>query len=101
MRLGLALNPGFSERVTLYGNVVYNTPGLYTLRVPIPSKIGRLKKLGMTGMDGAAGAWLCAPASTATARPAAVVCARRHRTRRHTPRSMRAPRTCRRRYPQG
>jgi len=55
MRLGLALNPGFSERVTLYGNVVYNTPGLYTLRVPIPSKIGRLKKLGMTGMDGAAG----------------------------------------------
>eukprot|EP00966_Prymnesium_polylepis_P229391 5308373-Prymnesium_polylepis.1 len=58
MRLGLALNPGFSERVTLYGNVVYNTPGLYTLRVPIPSKIGRLKKLGMTGMDGAAGAWL-------------------------------------------
>ena len=55
MRLGLALNPGFASRATIYGNVVYNTPGQYTLRVPIASKIGRLKKLGMTGMDGAAG----------------------------------------------
>ncbi|KAL1496868.1 hypothetical protein AB1Y20_014452 [Prymnesium parvum] len=54
MRLGLALNPGFASRATIYGNVVYNVPGVYTLRVPIPSKI-RLKKLGMTGMDGAAG----------------------------------------------
>ena len=55
MRLGLALTPGFASRATIYGNVVYNTPGHYTLRVPIASKIGRLKKLGMTGMDGAAG----------------------------------------------
>ena len=54
MRLGLALNPGFADRVTIYGNVVYNDPGTYTLRVPIPSKIGRLKKLGMTGMAGTA-----------------------------------------------
>lgn len=54
MRLGLALNPGFAARTTIYGNVVYDAPGVYTLRVPIPSKM-RLKKLGMTGMNGAAG----------------------------------------------
>ena len=55
MRLGLALNPGFAERTTLYGNVVYDTPGNYTLRVPRAMKRGRMKKLGMTGMAGAAG----------------------------------------------
>ena len=55
MRLGLSLNPGFAERTTLYGNVVYDQPGNYTLRVPRPAAIGRKKKLGMTGMDGSSG----------------------------------------------
>ena len=55
MQLGIALNPGFAERVALYGNVVYDKPGNYTLRVPIVSASGRLKKLGMTGMSGSAG----------------------------------------------
>lgn len=55
MQLGIALNPGFAERVTLYGNVVYDQPGNYTLRVPIVSPSGRMKKLGMTGMKGSAG----------------------------------------------
>ena len=49
LRLGIQLNPGFAERVTIYGNVVYDTPGNYTLRVPIPGGKHR-KKLGMTGM---------------------------------------------------
>jgi FkbM family methyltransferase len=55
MRLGLALNPGFASRTTLYGNVVYDTPGNYTLRVPHPRRVGRKRKLGMTGMEGSAG----------------------------------------------
>jgi len=55
MQLGIALNPGFSKRVTLYGNVVYNQPGQYTLRVPQVLPTGRMKKLGMTGMDGSSG----------------------------------------------
>lgn len=55
MELGLSLNPGFAERTTLYGNVVYDQPGNYTLRVPRPSQRGRKKKLGMTGMDGSSG----------------------------------------------
>ena len=34
------------ERVTLYGNVVYDQPGNYTLRVPVakPTPSGRMKK---------------------------------------------------------
>lgn len=55
MRLGLALNPGFAARTTLYGNVVYDTPGNYTLRVPHAKKGGRMRKLGMTGMEGSSG----------------------------------------------
>ena len=55
LRLGLALNPGFAERATLYGNVVYDTTGNYTLRVPKPRRIGRKRKLGMTGMQGSSG----------------------------------------------
>ena len=27
MQLGLALNPGFAARTTLFDNVVYDTPG--------------------------------------------------------------------------
>ena len=47
MQLGLALNPGFAARTKLYGNVVYDQPGNYTLRVPYPRKGGRkLRKLG-------------------------------------------------------
>ena len=50
LRLGISLNPGFAERVTIYGNVVYDAPGNYSLRVPLPG--GRhKKKLGMTGME--------------------------------------------------
>lgn len=55
MKLGLSLNPGFAERTTLYGNVVYDRAGNYTLRVPRPTRLGRKKKLGMTGMDGSSG----------------------------------------------
>mgnify|MGYP006135015215 CR=1 FL=1 len=56
MRLGLWLNPGFSSRVTIYGNVVYDTPGVYDLRVPIPVKrLDKLIPLGMTGMGGRSG----------------------------------------------
>lgn len=55
LRLGLSLNPGFASRTTLYGNVVYDTPGNYTLRVPVARAGGRMKKLGMTGMKGSAG----------------------------------------------
>ena len=55
LRLGLSLNPGFAERATLYGNVVYDQPGNYTLRVPKPAARGRKKKLGMTGMEGSSG----------------------------------------------
>jgi len=55
MQLGLALNPGFAARTTLFDNVVYDTPGNYTLRVPKARPGGRMKKLGMTGMDGSSG----------------------------------------------
>jgi len=55
MRLGLALNPGFAARTTLYGNVIYDMPGNYTLRVPYAKRSGRMKKLGMTGMSGSSG----------------------------------------------
>ena len=55
MKLGLSLNPGFAEHTTLYGNVVYDRAGNYTLRVPRPTRLGRKKKLGMTGMDGSSG----------------------------------------------
>ena len=54
MRLGVSLNPGFADRLTLRPNVVYDTPGNYTLRVPLPGGKHR-KKLGMTGMAGARG----------------------------------------------
>ena len=54
LRLGVTLNPGFAARVELYGNVVYDTPGNYTLRVPLPGGMHK-KKLGMTGMNGARG----------------------------------------------
>ena len=51
LRLGISLNPGFAERVTIYGNVVYDAPGNYSLRVPLPGGKHK-KKLGMTGMEG-------------------------------------------------
>ena len=54
MQLGISLNPGFGERVTVHPNVVYDTPGNYSLRVPIPGGRHR-KKLGMTGMAGSRG----------------------------------------------
>ena len=55
MRLGLALNPGFAARTKIFGNVVYAASGNYTLRVPVATSAGRMKKLGMTGMAGSAG----------------------------------------------
>ena len=57
IQLGVSLNPGFAERTTLYGNVVYDQPGDYTLRVPKAATAHgkRKRKLGMTGMDGSAG----------------------------------------------
>ena len=54
MELGIALNPGFGSRVAVHGNVVYDTPGNYSLRVPLPGGKHR-KKLGMTGMAGSRG----------------------------------------------
>jgi len=54
LNLGVSLNPGFASRVKVYGNVVYDTPGNYSLRVPLPGGKHR-KKLGMTGMAGARG----------------------------------------------
>ena len=33
MRLGVGLNPGFAKRIKIYANVVYDTPGNFTLRV--------------------------------------------------------------------
>ena len=52
LRLGVTLNPGFATRLTLYANVVYDTPGNFTLMVPRP-RAGVL--LGMTGMIGSQG----------------------------------------------
>jgi len=54
MQLGIELNPGFGARVDVRPNVVYDTPGNYSLRVPMPGGKHR-KKLGMTGMAGARG----------------------------------------------
>ena len=54
LQLGVQLNPGFGRRVSLHGNVVYDQPGNYTLRVPITTGKHR-KKLGMTGMSGSRG----------------------------------------------
>ena len=48
LRLGVSLNPGFADRVTIYGNVVYDAPGNYSLRVPLPGGKHK-KKLGTTG----------------------------------------------------
>ena len=47
LRLGISLNPGFADRVTIYGNVVYDAPGNYSLRVPLPGGKHK-KKLGTT-----------------------------------------------------
>ena len=56
MQLGLALNPGFASRVTIFSNVVYDEPGEYSLRVPnVNRHLARPLSLGMTGMDGRAG----------------------------------------------
>ena len=65
IRLGLRLNPGFAERVTLYGNVVTTGPPgkTYSLMVPVarPAAAGAARRggkketLGMTAMVGAAG----------------------------------------------
>ena len=55
LRLGISLNPGFAQRARLYANVVYDTPGNYSLRVPIVEEGQRHRKMGMTGMRGSAG----------------------------------------------
>ena len=52
LKLGVTLNPGFRERLTIYSNVVYDRPGMFRLMVPRPKK-GQL--LGMTGMIGDSG----------------------------------------------
>ena len=54
LKLGVQLNPGFAERVSVHGNVVYDQPGNYSLRVPLSTGRHR-KKLGMTGMAGSRG----------------------------------------------
>lgn len=58
LRIGLILNYGFAERVTIYRNVVSDQPGEYNLSVPIPQYRGfpYLKKLGMTGLLSGPGA---------------------------------------------
>ena len=50
LRLGISLNPGFAQRARLYANVVYDTPGNYSLRVPVVEEGQRHRKMGMTGM---------------------------------------------------
>ena len=55
LRLGISLNPGFAQRAKLYANVVYDTPGSYSLRVPIVEEGQKHRKMGMTGMRGSAG----------------------------------------------
>ena len=56
MKLGLSLNPGFANRVTIFANVVYDEPGEYSLRVPnVNPHLVRPLSIGMTGMDGRAG----------------------------------------------
>jgi FkbM family methyltransferase len=55
LQLGISLNPGFAQRARLYGNVVYDTPGTYSLRVPIVEEGHPHRKMGMTGMRGSAG----------------------------------------------
>lgn len=54
LRLGVALNPGFANHVTIAQNVVYPRRGNYTLRVPRPTGNERMH-LGMTYMEGSAG----------------------------------------------
>ena len=49
LRLGISLNPGFAQRARLYANVVYDTPGNYSLRVPIVEEGQKHRKMGMTG----------------------------------------------------
>lgn len=67
MQLGLSLNPGFGSRVTIFSNVVYDTPGVYSLRVPdVNPKLRRPIPLGMTGMNGRAGVIKTVWSSTAT-----------------------------------
>lgn len=58
LRIGLMLNYGFAERVTIYRNVVSDRPGEHNLSVPIPHYRGYpyLKKLGMTGLLNGPGA---------------------------------------------
>ena len=54
---GLARNPGFATRVNVRPNIVYDRPGSYTLRVPVPVPGSRFKRmLGMAGLvDGSFG----------------------------------------------
>ncbi len=54
LKLGVALNPGFANHVTIAQNVVYPGRGNYTLRVPQPTGGARMY-LGMTYMEGSAG----------------------------------------------
>ena len=49
LRLGLSLNPGFAERTTLFGNVVYSDRGSFAVRLPLPGG-NRKRELGMAGM---------------------------------------------------
>ncbi|KAL3895457.1 MAG: hypothetical protein SGPRY_013507, partial [Prymnesium sp.] len=58
LRLGLAINPGFASKLRLFGNVIYNKPGSYTLHGPsarLPHAGRKSRFLGMTGMVGTAG----------------------------------------------
>ena len=51
MKLGLSLNPGFASRVQLFGNVVFDQPGSFTLNVPdVLSKLDA-QQLGIAAMD--------------------------------------------------
>ena len=54
LRLGVALNPGFSRHLKIAQNVVYPERGNFTLRVPKPDGDAHMY-LGMTYMQGSAG----------------------------------------------
>lgn len=62
IKLGVSLNPGFSEKFTLYGNLVYNEAGEFSMHVPTPT--GRFgADLGISAMEGSAGVLKKGPGS--------------------------------------
>ena len=71
IKLGVSLNPGFSEKFTLYGNLVYNEAGEFAMHVPTPT--GRYgADLGISAMEGSAGVLKRGPGSQGKGRSYAV-----------------------------